>query len=72
MNSEYFGSRGASIQKLEKVEWWKEADWLTERSSWPLETEELEEVQKLAEEEINQKLELVLMAMDKANHEWKT
>ena len=32
MNSADHGSRGPSIQKLEKIEWWKGADWLIDRS----------------------------------------
>ena len=72
MNSADYGSRGASIQKLERVEWWKGADWLTDRSRWPLDTKQLEGVQNLAEEELKQNSELVLIAMDKENDEWET
>ena len=70
INSADHGSRGASIQKLEKIEWWKRADWLIDRSKWPLETEKFDEAQEIAEEELKQNSEFVLMALEKKNNEW--
>ena len=66
MNSADHGSRGASIQKLEKIEWWKGADWFGDRSKWPQETEKFNE----AQEELKQSSELVLMALEKKNDAW--
>ena len=70
MNSADHGSHGASIQKLEKIEWWKGADWLIDRSKWPQETEKFDEAQEIAKEELKQNSELVLMALEKKNDEW--
>ena len=71
MNSADHGSRGASIQKLEKIEWWKGADWLTDKSRWPLEADKFNEVETLAEEELKQNSELALMALEKTSDEWE-
>ena len=70
MNSADHGSRGASIQKLEKIHWWKGADWLIDRSKWPQEMEKFNEAQGIAEEELKQNSELVLMALGEKNAEW--
>ena len=72
INSADHESLGASIQKLEKIQWWKGADQLIGRSNWPQETEKFNEAQgtALAEEELKQSSELVLMALGEKNDEW--
>ena len=62
-------ARAASIQKLEKIEWWKGADWLIDVSKWPQETEKFKEAQEIAEQELKQNSELVHMALEKKNDE---
>ena len=66
----YHESHRASIQKLEKIEWWKGPYWLIDRSKWPQETEKFNEAQEIAEEELKRNSLLVLMALEKKNDEW--
>ena len=70
MNSADHGSGEASVQKLERIEWWKGADWLTGRSKWPQETKKFDEAQEIAGEELKQNSKLVLMALEKRKDEW--
>ena len=57
------------FRNLKKIEWWKGADWLIDRSKWPQDSEKFDEAQEIAEEELEQNSELVLMALEKENNE---
>ena len=71
MNDADHGSRGASIDKLEKIGWWKGADWLLDQSKWPEESEEFKDGIEMAQEELKKNSDLVLMALDKKCEEWE-
>ena len=51
------------FRNLKKIEWWNGADWLIDRSKWRQKTEKFNEAQTIAEEELKQNSELVLMAL---------
>ena len=43
LNHADFGSRGVTLKQLQKQDWWKGPDWLTDESKWPEEEITLDE-----------------------------